>query len=1238
MNNQNETTGFEVAVIGMSCIFPGANNIQQFWENLKEGVSSIRHFNDDELRSLGVQEELINSPNFVKSYGYINESNCFDYRFFGYSPNEAGLMNPQTRIFHECCWGALEDAGYIPDKYNGLIGLFCGAGTSSVWETCVNLEYLGSPKYDFLTKMMADKDSMSTIVSYALGLNGPSLQVKTACSTSLVSVNQACQSLNIGECDMALAGGVTLSFPRNYGYRYENNMVMSQDGYCRPFDQNSDGFVGGEGVGVVVLKRLENAIEDKDNIYAIIKGSAINNDGDRKAGYLAPSVEGQAEVIKNSLDMAEISPESLSYIECHGSATRLGDSIEIEALKKVFMSEQEKCIIGSVKANVGHLDSASGIAGFIKTVLIVKNREIPPLVNFTVPNPLLDISNSAFHINKIKEVFDKPEKFRAGVSSFGIGGTNAHVILEEYLQNNYQSDETTPCILLFTAKTENSLRQKMARFISYLPEKKLNVCDIEHTLMFCRKHFEWREFVVASKEVDLIDKLNRKVSKSVVGKAKERKKVIFLFSGLGSQYTAMARGLYNTYPIFKEEIDTCLQILEGSGYEYFIRDYLLSNEKAGSNQLYDKDGQQFTVSQLMLFVFEYSLARFLIAINIVPDNMIGYSLGEYVAACISGVLSLAGTLNLLIERGKLIEKTPVGKMASIPLRFKELKNYLPQHVSIAIDNGDSCIVSGKKEHVDTMIDDFVRRKVICMPLTGNKAIHSIHMEPVADEFKQILDPVKFNTPKVPFVSNVTGLPVSENEVVSSEYWVKHLVKTVEFDKGINTILTEPGLILIEIGPGKDLCSLISAKIDQSKKQTATNLIRPEMLHVSDVDYFLNRLGALWTEGININWDKVSENKYARKISLPTYAFDKSYFDDQGLYGSLLRFAGLLNTSLINKKARTNGDNSVNKVLSPAFSGKKETKFELERPDQLNDYVAPANKTEEVLEAFWKEIFGYSKIGALDNFFELGGNSMKAITSISMIAKRFSLQIPITIFYKIPTIKEIAGYITDAGIRNKYAGAESFFVQYNKTSKDYVFCFPPFIPYGSVYNNLANNIKDFSIIAFDFQKDKQDLESYINVITSYSKENIILFGYSAGGVMAFEIAKLLEQRNIKVSKLILLDIASNWNVNKELLTQGIEEFRNKMETQGIKADGDQIIEDIRIYNFFVHNLTLSGTVNTDIHLITSPTSRSNKAIDFYRWETVTNGSFRQYEGYGNHHDMIDTEAARNSAVISKILKI
>ena len=915
-------TGFEIAVIGMSGRFPGGSNIEEFWDNLKNGREGISFFSDEELQEAGVSAKLLNNPNYVKAYGWLDEILCFDAEFFGYTPPEAEIMDPQVRLFHQCAYEALEDAGYDASTYKKLIGIYAGASASFDWQAGVELSGKARIFGRFAAKQLTDKDFLCTRAAYNLSLKGPAVTVDTACSTSLTAIHLACQGLIGGDCDMALAGGVTVPLIIQTGYLYHEAMITASDGHCRAFDARADGSSIGNAVAIVVLKRYTDAVADGDNIYAMIKGSAINNDGDRKAAYTAPSIDGQSGVIRTALRMAEVDPETISYVETHGTGTTLGDPVEIEGLKAAFNTKKKHyCRIGSVKTNLGHLEMAAGVTGFIKTVLALKHRQIPPSLYFETPNPKIDFDNSPFVVNTQLTEWNRLEPhlpLRAGVSSFGIGGTNAHVILEEFPLSNEEipgrrgGSPDPPLksreyqLILLSAKTETALEQmtqNLARHFQQHPD--LHLADAAYTLQVGRRVFPYRRMLVCPgndirQAVDLLAPGSGKVKthKSL----QDNRPIIFMFSGLGAQYVNMGRDLYQYEPIFRSQMDQCFEILNHL-VDRDIKEILYPGDSRcrggsqdppspGNSPLergapqgrgVSPDIDQPGISQMVIFIFEYALAQLLMSWGIKPHALIGYSFGEYTAACVSGVFSLKDGLKLVVSRGQFLQETPPGVMLSVPLPSGQITPWLNPNAGLAlsIDNGPSCVVSGPNALIDTFEKQMKEKRVICMQVPAERAIHSGMMDHAAEKLTRLLATIPLNKPNIPYVSNVTGDWQTDKEAVDPAYWARHLRETVRFADGMKTLLKQPGAVFIELGPGRDISTLALRYLenDPDAQSRVLNLVRHQHQHISDLYFLLTRVGQLWLLGQPINWSGFYENQknLLKRLSLPTYPFEKQAY-------------------------------------------------------------------------------------------------------------------------------------------------------------------------------------------------------------------------------------------------------------------------------------------------------------------------------------------------------------------------
>ncbi len=883
MNSFEDRTGNEIAVIGMACRFPGARNTHEFWDNLKNSVESIVFATAEEMRELGVGDNLLEDPNYVKTKGgVLADHDYFDAAFFDYSPTEAELMDPQMRLLHECAWDTLENGGYAPTMSKSLIGLYAGASSSFNWAALCHLSGKNDAIGTFSALQLQDKDFLCTRIAYRLNLQGPALIVQTTCSTSLVAIHLACQGILDGECDMALAGGVSIDLQQEFGYVYQEGMIYSPDGHCRAFDAEAKGCVEGNGVGLVLLKTMEDAIADGDHIHAVIKGSAINSDGClQKAGYTAPSRLGQTRAIRFAHQVAEVEPESITYVETHGTGTVLGDPIEAEALKRAFKTDKKKyCAIGAVKTNIGHLDAAAGVAGFIKTVLALQNKQIPPSLNFKTPNPKIDFENSPFYVAAALKDWE-PDGFprRAGVSSFGIGGANAHVVLEEAPPPG-AAEQAPPhhqSILVLSAKTESALQKSAENLADYFKHHTgAPLHDVAYTLQVGRKALPHRRVIIcdnAEEAGELL--LAPKAGKSISHHCKvENRYIAFMFSGLGGQYINMGRDLYREIPGFRREMNLCFDILKPLvGFD--VKGLLYPGSTPPQPGLEKSPEELFhsDIVQPVVLAFEYALARLLMDWGIKPHGMIGYSFGEYTAACLAGVFSLEDALKLVVFRNRLIQKVPTGAMLSVPLPPEQLAPHLNDNVSLAIDNGPSGVVAGLPEDLSALEEKLKSERILCMPVPVSHGLHSKLMTPILDEFKKFVGTLTLAKPGIPYISNVSGDWVNPDEVIQPEYWGRHLGETVRFSSGIDRLVNKENALLIEVGPGRDITTLVTRYIENKPTHKVVNLVKEPRRESSDVSFLLNRVGRLWLWGAELDWRRFHPGKHPRRLPLPTYPFE-----------------------------------------------------------------------------------------------------------------------------------------------------------------------------------------------------------------------------------------------------------------------------------------------------------------------------------------------------------------------------
>lgn len=873
----------DVAIIGMAGRFPGAKDVEEFWRNLRDGVESIRFFSDDELIDAGVEPSLLSDPNYVKAKGALDGVGLFDASFFDINPRDAELLGPQHRFFLECAWEALENAGYNPDRYRKRIGVFAGESlnTYSFFNLYDSREVMTRVGF-YQAALASDRDYLTTRVSYKLNLKGPSVNVQTACSTSLVAVHLACQSLLNGECGMALAGAVSIMVPQRAGYLYQEGMIYSPDGHCRAFDAQAKGCVGGSGIGIVVLKPLADALADRDHIHAIIKGSAINNDGSLKAGYTAPGLQGQADVITEAISMAGVDADAISYVEAHGTGTSLGDPVEIQALARAFRAtttEDGFCAIGSVKTNIGHLDVAAGIAGLIKTVQALKYNALPPSLHFFKPNPEISFDRSPFYVNtKLSEWRSSSAPRRAGVSSFGIGGTNAHIVLEEAPPQQANEKSRPWQMILLSAKTRSALETMTANLAEHFKQNTaLSLPDAAYTLQVGRKGFSHRRILVANSVADALAALGGMDVERVFTRFEKPsyRPLAFMFPGQGTQYANMSAELYRDEAAFREEIDECSEILK-SHLRLDLRALLFPPDEQLEEAGLKLD--QTIIAQPALFVVEYALARLWMRWGVRPQAMIGHSIGEYVAACLAGVFTLEDALTLVAGRGRLMQSLPSGSMLSVTLPEADLLARLDESLSLAAINGPSrCTVAGPAELINEFQRKLEEQGVHCSLLRTSHAFHSSMMDPVLSEFAEKVKSVKLRAPRIRFVSNISGTWITADEATDPAYWVRHLREPVQFERGMSELLTEANQILLEVGPGQALSTLARRHPRKSGAHVICSSLRHPEDRQPDSAFLLKTLGSLWLAGIEPDWDAFHADELRYRTPLPAYSFERAHY-------------------------------------------------------------------------------------------------------------------------------------------------------------------------------------------------------------------------------------------------------------------------------------------------------------------------------------------------------------------------
>jgi acyl transferase domain-containing protein/surfactin synthase thioesterase subunit/acyl carrier protein len=867
-----------IAIIGMACRFPGAKRIAAFWENLCRGVESITHFSREELLQEGVDASLLDDPRYVRASPILEGVDLFDASFFGYSAREAQVMDPQQRLLHEVAWEAFEDAGYYPEMAEGPTGVFASAGGvvtsyllahqrrhSSLLGPTGSMQHIGN-----------DKDFLSTRLSYKLNLTGPSLNIQTACSSSLVAVHLAGRSLASGECRMALVAGATVRVPHKAGYLYNKGDILSPDGHCRAFDARAAGTVFGSGVAAILLKKVEEAKADRDRIYAVIKGTAINNDGAEKISYTASSVPAQSRAMVEALASSGVPAETISFVECHGTGTAVGDPLEVQALNRAFRAYTADvgfCAIGSVKTNIGHLEQTSGLAGLIKVALALRNAQIPPSLNYEAPNPKIAFGQNPFYVNtQLCEWRGIGGLRRAAVNALGLGGTNAFAVLEAYpdtAPRETGARERSPQLLNLSAKDDRALAEVATRLQEQLvSDPALDLADVCFTAAESRAQMPVRLAVVASNREQMGEQLRRFAEgdggPGIFRGTRKRKPLAFLFTGQGSQYPGMSAQLYRRFHEFRRTLDRC-QDLFRPHLERPLLDVIFAED--GDNGRLDKTGY----AQPALFAVEYSLAELWQSFGIVPDAVMGHSVGEFAAACVAGVMSLESACQLVATRGNLMQNLAYGgSMASVLADEHTVVRLLAARgmpLSVAAVNApQSVVVSGEIEAVDDFLRLLEDEKFVGKKLAVSHAFHSSLIDPILDELEVASSGVQFKAPAIPTVSNLTGRFLED--APTGLYWKQHARGVVQFAKGMETLLELGCATFLEVGPGNTLLGLGRQSAPGVEGPWLASLSR----HRDDTEEVLESLGRLFAAGRSISWKPFESPRASRRVPLPSYPF------------------------------------------------------------------------------------------------------------------------------------------------------------------------------------------------------------------------------------------------------------------------------------------------------------------------------------------------------------------------------
>jgi acyl transferase domain-containing protein len=877
--------GTEIAIVGAAGRFPGARTLDEFWMLLNEGREAIRLLSDEELDAAGVPASVRAASNFVPRGAVLDDIGWWDARFWGFSPKDAAIMDPQHRLFLECAYEALENAGIAPDQAPGRVGVFAGVGMGSWFQQVLlrNRALCDDVGMFLLRHTGNDKDFLSTRVSYELDLRGPSVNVQTACSTSLVAMHMAAQALLAGETDVALAGGVTIELPNTAGYVFKENEILSPDGHCRPFDADSAGTVFGSGAGVVVLRRLQDALADGDHILGVIRGSAINNDGAGKIGYLAPSVDGQADAIAEAIAVAGVPADTIDYVEAHGTGTRVGDPIEVEALTQAFRRSTDAtafCGLGSVKSNIGHLDTAAGVAGVLKVLLSMQHGTLPPTLHFRTPNPLIDFARTPFRVVADRTTWvRRGHPRRAGISSLGVGGTNAHVLLEEPPARAARVETPHWQLLPLSARSASACDTMAINLADHLREHPdVALADVAHTLQIGRVAHSHRAFVLARDTTSAAGHLEDAES-SWRGRgvaSGQRRTLVFQFAGGGAQHPDMARALYRDDVVFREVFDEALHSLDRGVANELRRVLLAPLAPSDAGDTLERP----SVGLPALLITQIAMARRLMQWGVTPTAMIGHSMGEYAAAHLAGVFSLHDVVRLVALRGRLFEQVQPGGMLSVPVAAARLAPLLPEGVSIAAVNApELCVASGPMSGLAQLEQRLTEAELEYRRVRLAVAAHSMLLDPILDAFEQFLRTLSFGAPEIRFVSNRSGDWMSTADATSPRYWVRHLRETVNYTAGLDVILRDPEAIVLEVGPGRSMTQLVQ----QHPGRGAGHLVLSTQPGTSDrqasepLPALLSAAGTLWCHGVEVRWPLQVGEKPGCRVPLPTYPWERQRY-------------------------------------------------------------------------------------------------------------------------------------------------------------------------------------------------------------------------------------------------------------------------------------------------------------------------------------------------------------------------
>nr|WP_279382633.1 type I polyketide synthase [Acanthopleuribacter pedis] len=1117
--------GTNIAVVGMSCRFPGADSPEEFWQNLVEGKETLTFFSKEELIAEGVDPELVEDEDYVRAQGILRDTKGFDTGFFGVTPREAQIMDPQQRIFLECCWETLERAGYCTQKYSKHIGVYGGVGFNHyLAQHLLAHPTLVDTVGIFPIIIANEKDSLCTRASYMLNLTGPAVTVQTACSTPLVSIHLACQALVNRECEMMLAGGVQFGYLQKSGYLYEPGMLLSPDGHCRPFDARAAGIVPSQGVGVVLLKRLDDALKDGDTIYAVIRGSAANNDGANKTNYTAYSTDGQQSAIRRALGTAGVPADTITYVETSSGGSLSGDATELESMTKVYGRHNARhnyCAVGSVKSNIGGADTAGGCAAFIKTVLSLYHQKLVPTINYEKLNPKVDLSETPFYVNTETRTWERTNNtpLRAAISGFGLGGTNTHLILEEG-PRPHQTPKTRPWQLLtLSARSSEALdnaTQNLSGFLKDNPH--INFSDATHTLHVGREDFKHRRMLVCQSLNEAVLEIERKSERVYTNyQEQEGRPIAFMFPGQGAQYTNMGDQLYKVELVFREEVDYCWERFQHK-FPKLYESLSEKDRRARTRTIHKTD-----ITQISLFILEYALAKLLRKWGIVPDAMIGNSTGEYVAACLAGVFTLDEALELLVARGEITSRLPPGEMIRVAMPESDMQALIhdnPELSLAAVANPAGCMISGTVGAISDLLKVLKEKKVYTRRLFARHAFHSFMLDEHLADFREKIKGINLKPPQNRIISTITGTWLTQEEATSHSYWARQMRGTVRFARGVEVLLQDPDRILLEVGPDHTLSLEAKQSNALDRGHTILSTMRQPQEQDSDTHYLMTTMGRLWLNGVDVDWEGFQSDTFRHRIVLPTYPFErKPHWIDPPKH-----------------RDAAGGDEDLKLEADEMEPDDIPLEEENYRPNVDVPYVPPTTAHERLLAGVWQDLLGLQRVGIHDDFFELGGTSLVAMRMVNQLAKKHNVGLANHIVLQRRTIASLAEKIAESRDGSQPGNEDSPLITIQEGT-------PKSIPIFMVHP-IGGDIlfyRDFShylgakqtVYAFqapsmmgkgdpvnDIKRQAADYVAEMEKITKGSR--FIIGGASYGGLVAYEIAQQMHAKSRTPALVILVD--------------------------------------------------------------------------------------------------------------------